>query len=369
MLPVSNNPNVTGPTYLTCNDGTPYGSCSFTKPYFCQNGVLINYTGDCGCPEGQVVQGTGCATATPTTCSDGTAYGACSFTKPYFCQNGVLINNTGNCGCPEGQIVQGTGCAPPKLNNQRASYNFTFYENTEPFLTMFCDKINPYDLPVREAAANAIRKDPGPYSNAQLFDIYDWVKNNIIYQNVPLAGIPYVPSDTLATASGDCKNQAVLIASMIQSIGGTAKVVADPSCVHAYTIVYFGTKDKLSTFTDSVTSHYGSAASVNYFTLNDGIWVIFDPAGGNYPGDTLPQCSGNRNVYFITSCLDCVNNFPDKQYTYNNLCYSQCPYGTISSSNKYVCDACPTGYQSCNNQCLQCPSGKYLAGDCLCYSN
>lgn len=34
-----------------CGDGTPYDSCSLTKPYFCLNGKLIDYVSVCGCPD------------------------------------------------------------------------------------------------------------------------------------------------------------------------------------------------------------------------------------------------------------------------------------------------------------------------------
>ncbi len=299
-------------------------------------------------------------------CIDGTSYGTCSYNQPKFCDDGSLVNDTTRCGCPEGQVVHGSTCGFPREIKEMPRYNFTFYENTEPYLSTYCDKINPYDLSVRQSAADAIRKHPGPYSFDQLFDIYDWVKQNIIYQNVPLAGIPNPSSETLVTKSGDCKNQAVLIASMVNSIGGNAKVVADPDCVHAYTIVYFGTTEDLDLFTNAATSHYGSDISINYFTLEDGIWVIFDPAGGNYPGDTLPECSGDRTAYFITGCLDCANTYPNQPYKFNGKCYSECPSGTVTS-NYYACAACSEGYYSCDNECWACPSGYYLATNCKCY--
>ena len=38
-----------------------------------------------------------------STCSDGTAYGSCSATKPKYCNSGTLINRCSQCGCPTGQ--------------------------------------------------------------------------------------------------------------------------------------------------------------------------------------------------------------------------------------------------------------------------
>jgi hypothetical protein len=250
---------------------------------------------------------------------------------------------------------------------ETTEYTFQSYDNQEPYYGAYCDKINPYDLSVRKAAAKAIKNDPGSYSVGQLFDIYDWIKENIAYQNVALYGIPYPAKETLETESGDCKNQAVLIASMIEAIGGNAKVVVDPSCEHAYTIVRFGSAgDDFSWFTDAVAKHYGSNVQVNSFTNDDGVWVIFDPAGGRYPGNTLPECSGSRTVYFTDSCLSCVNQYPNMPYTYGDKCYSECPSGTIHKNN-YACSPCPEGYYSFNNECVTCQSGYYLATDGKCY--
>lgn len=50
----------------TCTDGTPYNSCSATKPKYCSSGTLIDAAGTCGCPAGQVASGNSCAIPTPT---------------------------------------------------------------------------------------------------------------------------------------------------------------------------------------------------------------------------------------------------------------------------------------------------------------
>lgn len=249
------------------------------------------------------------------------------------------------------------------------SETFDYYENSAPYYGAYCDKINQYDLNVRNAAAEAIRNHPGGYGLAQLLDIYDWIKANIIYQSVPLTGTPYSPSETLYTKSGDCKNQAVLIASMVGSIGGTSKVVIDPTCSHAYAIVYFGSIDRKDEFIQAIANHYGSGYTyVKYFYQNSGIWVIFDPAGGNYVGDTLAECSGNRTVYYVTSCMSCAEQYPNSPYTYDDYCYSSCPAGTISV-NQHACNACPAGEWSYNNQCVTCPDGYVLHTNGRCYSS
>lgn len=257
-------------------------------------------------------------------------------------------------------------------------FSVSAYSAEEYFEQIYCKKIDPYNMDVRMAASEAVRAHPGTYSIDQLLDIYDWVKSNINYLNVPISlpVTPYSPSETLTTKSGDCKNQAVLIASMIESIGGSARVVGQPSCQHAYTIVYFtNSSSDIQDYVDTIFYHYfpckggficggkcwsypsgigawcdgsnavesdscspgevgftdemchscpspdhqtlileegeggkcrdSSGFTVNWFNYNNGKWVIFDPAGGYYPGDTIPDClSGNQQRYFMDSCIE-----------------------------------------------------------------
>jgi len=277
--------------------------------------------------------------------------GQCEY-YPEVCQNG----------CSNGL------CDSPKATMSRINISFANSSENETEYFAYCDKINPYDLSVREAASEAIRKHPGAYSVHQLFDVYDWVKANIQYQNVAFAGIPFKPSETLATKSGDCKNQAVLIVSMIRAIGGKAEVLVDPACKHAYAIVYVGpSEEDMVNFSQTVADHYHyNAPKVNYVEYDNGTWVVIDTAGGYYPGNTLENCTGNRTVAIETSCLDCANIYPNSPYTFNGSCYAQCPSGTFALS-QYICMPCPVGYQTYNNKCVKCPSGQIIGTDGLCH--
>ncbi|RLI99537.1 MAG: hypothetical protein DRP03_03215, partial [Candidatus Aenigmatarchaeota archaeon] len=44
------------PKQEKCEDGTPYGQCSQTKPLYCQDGKLIDNCQQCGCEEGEACQ-------------------------------------------------------------------------------------------------------------------------------------------------------------------------------------------------------------------------------------------------------------------------------------------------------------------------
>jgi hypothetical protein len=177
----------------------------------------------------------------------------------------------------------------------------------------YCDKIVPQDLAVRQAAAQAISKHPGAFSINQLMDVYDWVHTNVFYQNVPIdMWPPYPPNETLRTKSGDCKNQAVLIASMVEAIGGSARVLYIPDCRHAFTEVYLGNQTDVDELNSAIWSHYNApGGQTNWHThTHDGItenWFIFDTAGGSYPGDTIANCM-NASQFFVL--MDC-NRDPD----------------------------------------------------------
>ena len=47
---------------------------------------------------------------TTSTCGDGTLYDECSLRKPYFCEEGILIEKASVCGCNEGLIINGNNC-------------------------------------------------------------------------------------------------------------------------------------------------------------------------------------------------------------------------------------------------------------------
>ncbi|MFH0737554.1 MAG: transglutaminase domain-containing protein [Candidatus Micrarchaeota archaeon] len=174
----------------------------------------------------------------------------------------------------------------------------------------YCDKIVPEDLDVREASAEAIAEHPGEFSLNQLLDVYDWVHANVFYQSVPIdMWPPYPPNETLKTESGDCKNQAVLIASMVESIGGSARILYIPDCRHAFSEVYLGTGQDAEYLNNAVWAHYDivegtypqwhTSLNRNNETEN---WFIFDTAGGYYPGNTIPECMNATTVYYLLDC-------------------------------------------------------------------
>ena len=80
-------------------------------------------------------------------CGDGTLYGSCSSTKPYFCLEGVLELRTSSCGCPDVLIQQGENCVSkyqtdPKvvelnyiLDGEQGVIDFLVYEGMTNYLS------------------------------------------------------------------------------------------------------------------------------------------------------------------------------------------------------------------------------------------
>jgi hypothetical protein len=163
----------------------------------------------------------------------------------------------------------------------------------------YCKKIDPTEPSVRSAAVNAIRTgDEGPLNTYQVIDMYEFVKSNIRYVSDPsrveLATYPYAPEEVLKDKAGDCDDQATLLASLVEAIGGTSRVVVNFDCSHAYTEVLVADSDAMMQgIVNDVLRRYPDkkGLAVHYYSENDGTkWLVLDPAGADYPGELHPAC-------------------------------------------------------------------------------
>ena len=237
-------------------------------------------------------------------------------TISYTCPDGTIVSNLSKCPlplvkCPDGSKAASLSKCPPMELTKPGWYTCNDKANYSPckeFLAVYCDKFTPTELTVREAASSAISKHPGAFSVNQLLDIYDWVHSNVFYQNVPvnLTYQPYAPKETLSTKSGDCKNQAVLIASMVEAIGGTARVLLIPDCQHAFPEVYLGNQTDIDVLNAAIRAHYpaSSGKTINWHISKNNTedWYIFDSAGGNFPGQTIEDCFNASQTFVIYDC-------------------------------------------------------------------
>ena len=146
----------------------------------------------------------------------------------------------------------------------------------------FSKKITPHDPFVRNTAVKIARNHPGSYNVTQALAIFNWVKNNIRYVSDPLDR-EYIatPIETLETQAGDCDDMAVLTASMIKSIGGSARVgaVYSKNTGHAFCELYLGSSGTAQSILLDVHNYY-SLSKMNpiHFELDElgQEWLIFD---------------------------------------------------------------------------------------------
>lgn len=78
-------------------------------------------------------------------CGDGTLYNSCSLTKPYYCDNGSLVEKASLCGClgtrniescnNSFQTVQKNITLSSVLDGKQNEFNFTVYKGVEDYLS------------------------------------------------------------------------------------------------------------------------------------------------------------------------------------------------------------------------------------------
>jgi len=167
----------------TCSDGTIYNGCSTNKPYYCDNGSLVPKASQCQCPVGYVALGENCVRSSPSnTCSDGTIYNECSSNKPFFCNNGQLVEKASQCGCPTGKEVQVDNCITPNEPNISNPYQpkANLYKGQLHAHTTNSDgKVSPSNL-------MTFYKNAG-YAFVSITD------HNVLSPNPNVSGILYIP--------------------------------------------------------------------------------------------------------------------------------------------------------------------------------
>ncbi len=175
------------------------------------------------------------------------------------------------------------------LPNQQSSYE-----------QKLCHLIEPSNPEVRGVAVSIARDSDGSWQVKQLVDLFLWMDDNVAYVNDPSTNEYFASaSETLELKAGDCDDQAVLITSMVRSVGGSAKIIAAPDCGHAFAAVFISSDStQFQTVTQNIEDLYLSEhglivnAEFNYYTDEYGYWLFVDPAGGVFLGDLLDSCKG-----------------------------------------------------------------------------
>lgn len=96
------------------------------------------------------------------------------------------------------------------------------------------------DAAIRQAAVNIVFMTPERFELSEVTAVFDWVRDNVRYVR-DIAGVETIttPDKTLLCRIGDCDDQVLLLASLLESIGYVTRfVVAGYSDARMYEHVY-----------------------------------------------------------------------------------------------------------------------------------
>lgn len=164
-----------------------------------------------------------------------------------------------------------------------------------------------YTNPVtRDLAVSLIpNSHEGNYNIAQICDLWDTVYNKWTYVNDPKGSDYYSPASRTIQLGlkGDCDDFAITVGSLIQSIGGSTRIVTayNADGGHAYPEVYIGTsKASLDKVASYISKRY-KAKSIAYHTrIKNGVtqyWLNLDWQS-RYPGGKFFHDESDLTIYY-----------------------------------------------------------------------
>lgn len=150
---------------------------------------------------------------------------------------------------------------------------------------------------IRNKAAEVARSYPGAYNIYQVCALFDMVKEEIEYVSDPRGNDIWEPANvTLKIGAGDCEDQAILLSSMIEAVGGTTRVYLTDT--HAFAAVYIGNGTASTNIAvKGIKAYYGNV-DVNYLTDEYGSWLMLDPTSSLYAGG-LPGKTAQAKVQAV----------------------------------------------------------------------
>lgn len=105
--------------------------------------------------------------------------------------------------------------------------------------------------------ATGITVHPGEYNIYQVCSIFDHVSEGIEYVSDPPEEEHWQrPTETLNRLRGDCDDHAILIAAMIEAIGGTGRVYLTDD--HMFAAVFAGDETRCEKVQDAVSAYYNT---------------------------------------------------------------------------------------------------------------
>ncbi|MGD0817276.1 MAG: transglutaminase family protein [Methanomassiliicoccales archaeon] len=131
-------------------------------------------------------------------------------------------------------------------------------------------------------ASNILTNNSNVYSIQAVADAFDWVRDHIAYADDP-NDYWQSASETLSWRTGDCEDYAILLASLIDQMGGNARVnIIDG---HAFSSVFVGSNvNVLDNVSKAISSHYQTQVPVYFLNDTTGYWMVIDATGFPYAG-------------------------------------------------------------------------------------
>ena len=148
--------------------------------------------------------------------------------------------------------------------------------------------IFPIDSTVRNTAIQTAKKHSGAYNIYQVCDLFDYVVDNIEYVSDP-RGLEYMakPSETLTAGGGDCDDQAILLAALIDAIGGTPRIYYMTG-EHMFAAAYIGDENNINGIESAISKYYNTPITLHYLTDDSGVWLLLDSTSSFFYAGGLP---------------------------------------------------------------------------------
>ncbi|MCG7844229.1 MAG: transglutaminase family protein [Methanomassiliicoccales archaeon] len=131
---------------------------------------------------------------------------------------------------------------------------------------------------------------PGVFSVHQAIVAYELVRTSILYAEDE-DNHWQSAAETIELGTGDCEDQAILLASLLTAMGGDCRVNLITG--HAFPSLYIGNStSEISDVRENIRTYYGNDVPVHWTEDELGYWLIVDTVGmpyaGGYPAASVP---------------------------------------------------------------------------------
>jgi hypothetical protein len=249
----------------------------------CMAGCVTTYSVPAPVPTQKIVNGTVLVSPTQTTISTADTY--------LYCRN----NYPGSTYNP---------------STNKCDYPLLLPTTDDPRKDVIAQAIDFREQTTIDFARERVKKaSSGNYNLAQVCDIWEYCYKTWIYINDPNGADYFSPaSNTIKIGlKGDCDDYAILIAALVQAIGGTSRVVTasdeQGNNPHSYAEVYLGTsQDSAQKATDYICKRYScgkNAIWTHHETDSSGVsqyWLNLD-WWANYPGGPFKFDTDKKYYY------------------------------------------------------------------------